>query len=198
VRVSQNNVSQSSDQVLHPGEQAVTSPNLEPVSVKDDIAWSRNRDRMVKQLELLRAGLAQLHLPELRYSSRLLDRLPASTVFFASIPNLAAYLGQAQGVFRQKMAESPELRAWWAGHGMDVEPVTERLRAASEYSGDEIVIAGFSGPDGKMQMPVFLAESRREGFAEFLKKEGARFAMKRAPAWLRSPRSRRRGDLRAP
>ena len=75
------------EQVLHPGEQAVTSPNLEPVSVKDDIAWSRNRDRMVKQLESLRAGLAQLHLPELRYSSRLLDRLPASTVFFAGIPN---------------------------------------------------------------------------------------------------------------
>ena len=188
VRVSQNGASQNGvsqangsqdnrEQVLHPGDQVVTSPNLEPVSVKDDIAWSRNRDRMVKQLELLRAGLAQLHLPELRYSSRLLDRLPASTVFFASIPNLAAYLGQAQGIFRQKMAESPELRAWWAGHGIDVEPVIERLRAASEYLGDEVVIAGFSGPDGKMQMPVFLAEVKREGFAEFVKKEGAPLAM---------------------
>src|SRR5207249_2237644 len=52
-----------------------------------------------------------------------------------------------------------------------VEPVLEKLRAASEYMGDEIVITGFAGPDGKMRMPVFLAEARREGFADFVAKE---------------------------
>ena len=167
VHVTQDNT----EKVLHPGDQSVTSPNLEPVSVKDDIGWSRNREKLIQQLESLRAGLAQIQLPQLRYSSKLLGRLPASTVFFASIPNLADYLGQTEVVFRQKMAESPELRAWWSGHGANVEPILEKLRAASEYLGDEIVITGFAGPDGKMQMPVFFAEVKRPGFAEFLKQQ---------------------------
>ena len=118
VHVSQD----SNEKVLHPGDQTVTSPNLEAVSVKDDIAWSRNREKLTQQLESLRAGLAQIHLPELRYTSKLLGRLPASTVFFASIPNLAGYLGQTQEVFNQKMAESPELRAWWGSHACKRRP----------------------------------------------------------------------------
>src|SRR4029077_16763470 len=112
VHVSQD----SNEKILHPGDQSVTSPNLEPVSVKDDIGWSRNREKLVQQLESLRAGLAQIQLPQLRYSSKLLGRLPASTVFFASIPNLTDYLGETQVVFRRKMDENPELRAWWSGH----------------------------------------------------------------------------------
>jgi hypothetical protein len=171
----------SNEKVLHPGDQSVTSPNLEPVSVKDDIGWSRNREKLTQQLESLRAGLAQIHLPELRYSSKLIGSLPGSTVFFASIPNLAGYLGQTQTVFSQKMAESPELRAWWSGHASNVGPIMETLRAASEYLGEEIVVVGFTtGPtpadgkthvDRKVQMPVFFAETKRPGFGDFLKQQ---------------------------
>lgn len=167
VRVSQDN----QDKVLHPGDQTVTSASLEPVSVKDDIAWSRNRERLGQQLQSLHSGLAELHLPQLRYSSKLAGRLPGSTAFFASIPNLGDYLGQAQVVFRKKMDENPELRAWWSSHGMNVEPVLQKLQAASEYLGDEIIVAGFAGED-QMRGPVFLAETKREGFNDFLKREG--------------------------
>lgn len=167
VHVSQD----STEKVLHPGDQSVTSPNLEPVSVKDDIGWSRNREKLTQQLESLRAGLAEIRMPELRYASRLLGRLPATTVFFASIPNLAGYLGQTQSVFDQKMAESPELRAWWGTHASGVGPILEKLRAASEYLGEEIVVAGFNSADGKTQLPVFFAETKRSGFGEFLKQQ---------------------------
>ncbi len=167
VHVSQD----SNEKVLHPGDQSVTSPNLEPVSVKDDIGWSRNREKLTQQLESLRSGLAQIRMPELRYASNLLGRLPASTVFFASIPNLAGYLGQTQNVFNQKMAESPELRAWWSSHAANAGPILEKLRAASEYLGEEIVVTGFTGADGKPQLPVFFAEVKRPGFADFLKQQ---------------------------
>jgi hypothetical protein len=167
VHVSQD----SNEKILHPGEQSVTSPNLEPVSVKDDIGWSRNREKLTQQLESLRAGLAEIRLPELRYTSKLLDRLPTSTVFFASIPNLAGYLGQTQNVFNQKMAESPELRAWWSGHAANAGPILEKLRAASEYLGEEIVVTGFTTADGKTQLPVFFAEVKRPGFGEFLRQQ---------------------------
>ena len=166
VHVSQEN----NEKVLHPGDQSVTSPNLEPVSVKDDIGWSRNREKLTQQLESLRAGLAQIRMPELRYSSKLLGRLPASTVFFASIPNLAGYLGQTQNVFNQKMAESPELRAWWSGHASSAGPILEKLRTASEYLGEEIVVT-LTGENGKPQLPVFFAEVKRPGFSEFLKQQ---------------------------
>jgi FecR-like protein/putative zinc finger protein len=167
VHVSQD----SNEKVLHPGDQTVTSPNLEAVSVKDDIAWSRNREKLTQQLESLRAGIAQIHLPELRYTSKLMGRLPASTVFFASIPNLAGYLGQTQEVFNQKMAESPELRTWWASHASNVGPILEKLRAASEYVGDEIVVTGFTTADGKTQLPVFFAETKRPGFTAFFQQQ---------------------------
>jgi len=167
VHVTQDN----REKILHPGDQSVTSPNLEPVSVKEDIGWSRNREKLIQQLESLRAGLAQIQMPQLRYSSKLAAQLPASTVFFASIPNLADYLGQTQVVFRRKMAESPELSGWWKGHGADVEPILEKLRAASEYLGDEIVVTGFAGSNGRMQMPVIFAEVKKPGFAEFLKQQ---------------------------
>jgi hypothetical protein len=160
----------NNEKVLHPGDQSVTSPNLEPVSVKDDIGWSRNREKLTQQLENLRAGLAQIRMPELRYSSKLLGRLPASTVFFASIPNLAGYLGQTQNVFNQKMSESPELRAWWSGHASSAGPILEKLRAASEYLGEEIVVT-LTGENGNHQMPVFFAEVKRPGFSAFLKEQ---------------------------
>jgi len=167
VHVSQNNT----DRVLRPGDQAVTSPAMEPLSVRDDIGWSRNRDKLIQQLASLTASLQQIHLPALRYESRLLGRLPATTVLFASIPNLTQYLAEAQSVFNRQMADSPELRALWADKGARIEPIIEKLRAAGEYLGDEVVITGFSAPDGDRLGPVLLAETRRPGFPEFLHKD---------------------------
>jgi ferric-dicitrate binding protein FerR (iron transport regulator) len=169
VRVSEDN----QEKVLHPGEQAVTSTSLEPLSVRDDISWSRNRERLQKQLDALRTSIEKLHLPDLRYSSRLAGRLPASTAFLVSIPNLAQYLGEVQTVFQQN--------TWWTGAGLKVEPMIEKLRAASEYLGDEIIVTGFAGPDGKMLGPVVFAELKREGFPEFLKRQGLPIAIETRP-----------------
>ena len=177
VRVSEDN----RDKVLHPGEQAVTSTSLEPLSVRDDISWSRNRDRLLKQLDALRSSIDKLHLPDLRYNSRLIGRLPVSTAFVAAIPNLAQYLGGVQATFQQNMPDSPELRQWWAGSGLKVEPLIEKLRAASEYLGEEIIVTAFAGPDGKMLGPVVFAEVKREGFPEFLKRQGLPVAIETRP-----------------
>jgi hypothetical protein len=166
VHVTQNN----DEKVLHPGDQTVTNPNLEPVSVKDDISWSRNREELVKQLMSLRKDLANIQLPQLRYSSKLLGRLPSTTVFFASIPNLADYLGQTQAVFSKKIAENDQLRAWFAGNGGHMQEILDKVRAGSEYLGDEIAVFGFVD-GGRPQIPIFLAEVKRDGFQDFLKKE---------------------------
>jgi hypothetical protein len=166
VHVAQDN----QDHVLHPGDQISTSTNLEPGSVRDDIGWSRNREHLLQQLGKLTSGLQQIHLPALRYSSRLLDRLPANTMVFGSVPNLGHYLAEAQAVFAANLAQSPELRAWWDTREAKVGPVVEKLRAASEYLGDEVVVVSVPGPNGNPQAPVFLAETTRPGFPEFVRK----------------------------
>jgi hypothetical protein len=166
VHVAQDN----QEHVLHPGDQMSTSTALEPASVKDDINWSRNRQKLIEQIDKLRSGLQQVHLPELRYSSKFLDRLPADTMLFASVPNLGRYLGEMQAVFDANLAQSPELRAWWAEKGSHIGSMVEKIRAAGEYLGSEVVVVSTPGPDGHPQAPVFLAETTKPGFPEFLRR----------------------------
>src|SRR6266853_3277345 len=67
------------DQVLRSGEQATTNASIETISVKDEIAWSRNAARYAKTLEGLTAlqkALNAVAKPGVRYSTRLLDMMP--------------------------------------------------------------------------------------------------------------------------
>ena len=159
--------------VLHRGDQTVTGAEMDPESVRDDIAWSRNHDRYYALLADLRASLERIHLPDLRYQSDLLNRLPASTVLYIGLPNLGDYLGQAQAVLNRKIAESPELAPFWNERGAKMQPVLDNLRAASSYLGDEIAVVALAAADGKPQAPVFVAELKRDGFADFLHRLGA-------------------------
>jgi ferric-dicitrate binding protein FerR (iron transport regulator) len=156
------------EKILHAGDQAVTGVSVEPEAIRDEISWSRNRDKLLKQLTELRKSLGQLQMPALRYSSTLLGRLPAGTVLYVSIPNLSQYLADAQSTVGKKLASSPELQAWWAGHDNHLGAVIETLRQGSEYLGDEIDIVSVAG----VATPVVLAEPRREGLAEFLRQKG--------------------------
>jgi ferric-dicitrate binding protein FerR (iron transport regulator) len=150
--------------LLHPGDQLSTSDVLEPLPVREDLGWSHNR-RLLGALALLRQSLPRVASSQVRYQSRLLELLPASTVFYSSIPNLSGYFAEAQNVFREKSAENAELRAWLAGPGASIEPMLERLRAFNEYLGDEIVVFGTEGAPA----PVMVAEVKRPGFEEFFR-----------------------------
>ena len=156
VHVTQDN----QEKILHAGDQTVTSTSVEPESVGTEIAWSHDRDRLLKLLRTLE----QVKMPALRYDSKLLSRLPAGTTLYISIPNLAQYLTDAEAVLGKKMAANPQLQALW---NSKLGAIVELLRTGSEYLGDEIDIVASRG-----QGPVLLAEQRREGFEEFLRKSG--------------------------
>ena len=174
VRVSQEN----SEKVLHPGDQTTTGTALSPLRVQDDIAWSRNAEEhlaMLRQMNALVKSLKEVRFPDLRYSSTILHRLPAGVVMYASIPNLGNYFAEAQSVFRQRLGESPQLRAWLEQRtGGHFEETISRLKTASEYFGDEVVIVALKTADAKMHGPIFLAEEKKPGFAEFLRSQGMR------------------------
>ena len=165
------------EQVLRRGDQAVTGAGMDPEPVEDDIAWSRNRDRYVGLLANLRASLERIQLPDLRYQSDLLNRLPASTVLYISYPNLGDYIGQAQAVLNRKIAESPELAPFWKQRGARMQPMIDDMRAASAYLGSEVAMVALAAADGKTQAPVFVSELKRDGFAELLHRQGAPFTV---------------------
>jgi hypothetical protein len=187
----QVSVSQENRQnVVRPGEQFSTSEILEPAPLSQEVAWSRNT-RFLGALGALRDSLSRVGFKQVRYSSRLLPQLPASTLFYAAIPNLSDYLADAKAVFRQKSAEDAGLRAWLAGpegaRVAAVEPFLDKLRAANEYLGDEIVVFGTTA----VPAPVILAEIKRDGFAEFLRGAGLPLAVEmRSGMVLLSPNAK--------
>jgi FecR protein len=88
----QVSVSQEDRQnILRPGEQFSTSEILEPASVRQEVAWSRNA-KLLGALETMRESPAQAHLKQVRYSSRCCRRprfsTPRSRISLTTSPRL--------------------------------------------------------------------------------------------------------------
>ena len=104
------------DSWLHAGEQVATSDNLSPAPFEQQIAWSHDREKYLPLLAAFAAvehKIGQIPFPQPRYTSDLLDRIPANTLFYASIPNLGDFLSEANTIFHDQMKQSPELQQWW-------------------------------------------------------------------------------------
>ncbi len=171
--------------VLHAGDQVATSAALTPVPVRDEISWSRNFDQhvaLLNEFAKLQTKLEAMPGPALRYSSRLLGLVPGDAVFFASIPNLGPAITETNRLFQEQMQQSEVLRQWWAEKMKSpedqakFEQMLARVRAFSDYLGQEIVITLSPGAAGRHEKPLFLAEVTRSGFREFLEQEIAKLA----------------------
>ena len=159
------------DDVLQAGDQVSTGDNMEPVPVSEDIAWSQDLPKhleLLAQLKTLQKRLEAVQLPAPRYNSNIFGRMPADTLFYASLPNAGQALEDANRILQEQIQQSDTLRAWWT-HGrpgsMDEwNAMVGKLRQLSDYLGDEVVIAGF----GNRQPGAIIAEVRRTGLREFL------------------------------
>lgn len=104
--------------VLHRGDQVTTAFALAKVPVAEEIAWSRDLDQYLQLLNEVRDLQKEIdrRVPhaELRYESRLLDLMPADTLFYAAMPNLPETLGKMNEVVRERLGQSPALAQWWA------------------------------------------------------------------------------------
>ena len=154
VHVSQDN----QEKVLHPGDQTVTSPNLEPrlgaatISAGAAIATS-----CMQQLESCAAASQQIQLPALRYSSSLLDRLPAIHRVLRQHSQSRPVPGGSAGRVQPEDGAEPRTARLVGPKGAEDRAASiEKLRAASEYLGDEIVVAGLAAaerPDRRPGIP---------------------------------------------
>jgi hypothetical protein len=170
------------DKVLLPGDQTVTGASLKPVSVKDDVAWSRNASRyakMVTELASLRKDIAQqVPHPGVRYSTRFLDLAPEGTVLYAALPNLATTLGESHRIMQERIAQNPALSEWMreqessAAHGPGLNQTMARVREFGQYLGDEIVITAGTNAQGNPDAFLVLGELKNaQGFRPFLEKQ---------------------------
>jgi hypothetical protein len=162
------------DTLIHAGDQMATSDNMNPAPVEQQIAWSHDREKylpLLAQFSALQRRIEEIPLPQLRYKSDLLPRVPADTLLYISIPNLGDFLSEANNIFHEQLNESAALQQWWArGHGNnseDLDTLVEKVHRMSQYLGDEIVIVGVKQPN----QPGFavIADVKRSGLDDFLR-----------------------------
>ena len=161
------------DKLIRAGDQLSTNENLSSEPVDQQIAWSQNREEylvLLGQFDVLQHRIEQIPMPQLRYTSDLLPRVPADTLLYISIPNLGDFLSEAEGIFHDQLKQSAVLQQWWnAGHHVntaDLDTLVEKIHQMSQYLGDEVVIVGLKQTNN----PGFavVADVQKSGLADFL------------------------------
>ena len=135
------------EDVLHSGDQTVTSSIVGETPVEEEFSWSENREShlaLLAEFSKLQKKLENLPTPALRFNSAVLPIAPANTVVYASIPNLGEQLNEANRLFQDQLRDSPVLRDWWTKTGMDkqqprFEEMIAKVHLFSRYLGEEVV-----------------------------------------------------------
>ena len=160
------------------GDQIATSENLSPEPFEEQIDWSHNREQylpLVAEFATLRNRIGNIPLPEPRYGSDLLQRVPADTVLYISVPNLGNFLIQANTIFKDQLNRSPELQQWWSRGGenktAELDALVDKLHDVSQYLGDEIVIVGVK--QANESGFAVIADVQKSGLGDLLKQQFA-------------------------
>jgi FecR protein/Putative zinc-finger len=164
------------DSVLHAGEQIATTENLGSAPMEQQIAWSHDREKylpLLAALALLEHRIGDIALPQPRYSSDLLQRVPTGTLMYISIPNIGNFLSEANTIFHDQLSQSPELQQWWShgrsGNTEQLDALIAKLHDMSQYLGDEIVIVGMKQADHPGT--AIIADVEKGGLGDLLKQQ---------------------------
>ena len=187
------------ERVLKAGEQATTNAAIDTVPVKDEVSWSRNAARYAKVLEslgALRKDLNAVQMPDARHSTRLLDVMPANTVFYAALPNLGATIAESNRIIQERIQQNPELRDWFASqrgpHGSAMNDAVTTIKEFGDQLGDEIAISAGMNDQGQPTDPIVLAQLKNPGsFRAFVDSEVQKLARNgKTPQvqWVDDPR----------
>jgi FecR protein/Putative zinc-finger len=160
---------------VNAGDEFATTQNLAPEPVSEQVAWSPNRDQYIEllaQFSTLQHRIEQIPLPQ-RYGSDLLDRMPAETQLYVSIPNLGDFASQAKTIFEDQLKQSPVLQQWWSNgkpnKTAELDELVNKLHDLSQYLGDEMVIVALKQQNGAGFAVV--ADVQRGGLSDLLKQE---------------------------
>jgi len=160
---------------LRAGQQYGPELRLVNLPINSEFAWSQNSgdyQALLNQLSALQKDLQAIPGPGLRYSSHLPQYLPVDTYLYAAIPNLGGTITEAKKLFDSRLAENPTLRQWWQQQDIakngEFDRIIDQVSSISSYLGDEIVVAVSGDVAGQHASPVFLAEIKQPGLAQYL------------------------------
>ena len=165
--------------MVNAGNMFSTTENLTPEPLSEQVSWSPNRNEyleLLAQFSMLQHKIEKIPLPQPRYGSDLLNRMPADTQLYVSVPNLGGFVTQAKTIFDDQLKQSPVLQKWWNTGKQDktaeLDELVNKLHDLSQYIGDEMVIVALKQQPG----PGFaiVADVQRQGLAELLKQEFAK------------------------
>lgn len=167
---------EGSTQLLHRGDQTSTSSSMTKTPVAEDVRWSENSAKylsLLGELTAVQKKIEQIPAPALRYESRLAQYLPANTVVFASIPNVASVLKESDSIFEAQVEQSPVLKQWWnERETQQMRAIVKQIQTFGDYLGEEVVLA-VPSVDGTIQSPIVMAEVRKPGLDNFLNQQFA-------------------------
>jgi hypothetical protein len=126
-------------QLLHRGDQTVTSAIMMKTSVAEDVAWSRHSEKylaLLGELSAIQKRIESMPGPELRYESKIAALLPENTIVFGSVPNLSPTLDEVTGIFEERVKQSAVLAEWWNNaQTQRLRAVVQEARAISDFLG---------------------------------------------------------------
>ncbi len=157
------------------GQQMASNYRIGYRPIAAQFAWSQNAasyTALLNELSTLQKQLQAIPSSGLRYSSHLAKYLPANTVIYAAIPNMGGTLTEAKRILDQHLAQSDVLQEWWGQqsgqHAADLDRTLTQIGSISQYLGDEMIVAVPSTSPHQYGKPLFLAELRQPGLAEYL------------------------------
>jgi hypothetical protein len=163
---------------VNAGDEFTTSENLAPEPVSEQVKWSQNRDEYIEllaQLSALRQKIEQIPLPQPRYGSDLLGRMPLDTQLYVSVPNLGDFVTQAKAIFEDQLKQSPALQQWWSrgkeNKTAELDELVNKVHDLSQYLGDEMVIVALK--QETRNGFAIVADVQRNGLADLLKEQFA-------------------------
>jgi len=165
--------------MVHAGNMFTTTENLAPEAMSEQVAWSPNRDEyleLLAQFSILQHKIEKIPLPQPRYGSDLLNRMPADTQLYVSIPNIGDFVTQAKSIFDDQLKQSAVLQRWWSSGKQDktaeLDELVNKVHDLSQYIGEEMVVIALKQQAG----PGFaiVADVQRQGLADLLKQEFAK------------------------
>jgi hypothetical protein len=154
------------EESLTPGEQTYTDPAMGAVPIDEQIAWSRNAEAMIKELQNFGANFAsRAERQSMRYTSNLISLVPADTLVLASLPNAAQPFKESYDLFRQRVTENGTLSEWWRtterpAPAIGADEMVNRISEVGAYIGTEVLLA-FPKEGTTGQLPLLLAEATR-------------------------------------
>jgi hypothetical protein len=102
-----------------------------------------------------------------RNSTRLLDMMPATTVMYAAIPNLAASIAESNRIIEERISQNPALHDLFANRhdarGPGMNQAIAAIKDFGDQLGEEIAVGAGMNDQGQPTEPIVLAQLKNPG-----------------------------------